>query len=74
MSQDYQHWIGLKYVNDVDCLHDDCLDDSQILHQSQLPQGSRVVGPETMVTMDYNPDRLNVHIDHDCTVVRVHIG
>ncbi len=39
-----------------------------------LPPGTRIIAPDTAVTMDYRPERLN--IEHDATevVTRVYCG
>ncbi|EUC50210.1 hypothetical protein COCMIDRAFT_82678 [Bipolaris oryzae ATCC 44560] len=36
--------------------------------KTDLPEKHRVLGPDSMKTMDFNPDRLNVHVDEDGTV------
>ncbi|MCJ1329269.1 hypothetical protein MMC10_005948 [Thelotrema lepadinum] len=42
--------------------------------KKDLPKDHRVVGPDSMSTMDHNPDRLNVHTDADGTVKDVKFG
>ena len=39
-----------------------------------LPQVHRVIPPGAMVTKDWNPDRLNVHVKDDGTVSHVTHG
>ncbi|KAG7288190.1 hypothetical protein NEMBOFW57_007719 [Staphylotrichum longicolle] len=39
-----------------------------------LPQQTRVIEPGMMVTKDFNPDRLNVHVKEDGTVSHVSHG
>ncbi|KXJ91912.1 hypothetical protein Micbo1qcDRAFT_203954 [Microdochium bolleyi] len=39
--------------------------------KKDLPQNHRVIGPNSMVTMDFRPDRLNVHVKEDGTVHKV---
>lgn len=34
----------------------------------------RRIGPDTMVTMDYRTDRLNIHVDASGTIERVSCG
>lgn len=34
----------------------------------------RVIGPDTAVTMDYRPDRLNIEVGRDGTILRVYCG
>lgn len=42
--------------------------------QAQLPDSTRVVGPDSLVTQDYRPTRLNVAIDADGLITRVSCG
>lgn len=34
----------------------------------------RIIGPDTAVTMDFRPDRLNIEHDHDRIITRVFCG
>ncbi|KAE8320519.1 peptidase inhibitor I78 family-domain-containing protein [Aspergillus sergii] len=42
--------------------------------KKDLPQPHRIVKPGDMMTMDYKPERLNVHLDEKGTVHDVHFG
>ncbi|KAL2018499.1 hypothetical protein VTK56DRAFT_784 [Thermocarpiscus australiensis] len=42
--------------------------------KAELPQQARVIEPGMMVTKDFNPDRLNVHVKEDGTVSHVTHG
>ncbi|SPO04082.1 uncharacterized protein DNG_06765 [Cephalotrichum gorgonifer] len=42
--------------------------------KTELPQECRVIKPGMMVTKDFKPDRLNVHVDDEGTVSHVHHG
>lgn len=44
------------------------------VNESMFPQGSRVLRPGMVMTMDYRGDRLNVVIDDDGKVDRVYCG
>jgi len=46
----------------------------QEFRASDLPAGTRVLPPNSMMTMDFRPDRLNVHLDGTDTVVKVIMG
>lgn len=46
----------------------------QSFAKKDLPKTHRVLGPDDMKSMDHNPDRLNVHVDHDGTVRDVTYG
>lgn len=40
----------------------------------QLPEDARVIGPDTAVTQDYRPDRINVDVDADGNVTGIRCG
>jgi len=40
----------------------------------ELPQETRIIEPGMMVTKDFKPDRLNVHLKEDGTVSHVQHG
>ncbi|KAK4130647.1 hypothetical protein BT67DRAFT_429142 [Trichocladium antarcticum] len=42
--------------------------------KTELPQQTRVIEPGSMVTKDFNPERLNVHVKEDGTVSHVSHG
>ncbi|KAI0506558.1 hypothetical protein F5B22DRAFT_446683 [Xylaria bambusicola] len=42
--------------------------------KKDLPEKCRVITPGMMVTKDYRPDRLNVHVDEKGTVSHVQHG
>ena len=44
------------------------------IHNTPLPGGVRVIGPDTIVTFDYRTDRLNVAHDGYGTITRVYCG
>lgn len=44
------------------------------VNESMFPQGSRVLRPGMVMTMDYRGDRLNVVIDDNGKVDRVYCG
>ncbi|RFU74015.1 hypothetical protein TARUN_8243 [Trichoderma arundinaceum] len=39
-----------------------------------LPESHRIIKPGTMVTKDFRPDRLNIHLKDDGTVSHVQHG
>ncbi|KAJ1333964.1 Peptidase inhibitor I78 family [Microdochium nivale] len=39
--------------------------------KKDLPESHRIIHPGSMVTMDFRPDRLNVHVKEDGTVAKV---
>jgi len=48
-------------------------DKAYVLHE-YLPPHTRVLGPDSFATMDFNPERLNVHLDLEGFVQRVTFG
>jgi hypothetical protein len=46
----------------------------QTFCKTDLPQETRVIQPGMMVTKDFKPDRLNVHVNDDGTVSHVTHG
>jgi len=65
-------WVGKRYVDDRKAERHE--DDYNIVKHSDLPEGTRVLHPDSMWTMDYNPDRVNVHVDDDCIITKVRNG
>ena len=46
----------------------------QTFAKEDLPKEHRVVNDDSMMTMDHNPKRMNVHTDDDGTVRDVKFG
>jgi hypothetical protein len=46
----------------------------QTFAKNDLPKEHRVLKPDSMSTMDFKPDRLNIHVDDDGTVKKVSQG
>jgi len=46
----------------------------QTFAKKDLPEKHRVVKEGDMMTMDHNPDRLNIHVADDGTVTKVTHG
>lgn len=44
------------------------------LDRDDLPQPHRIIGPDTAVTMDFRPDRLNVEHDNARIITRIFCG
>ena len=49
-------------------------DTLQCFCKKDLPEQSRVIKPGSMVTKDFNPDRLNIHVNEEGTVTHVQQG
>ncbi|KAL2221306.1 peptidase inhibitor I78 family-domain-containing protein [Thermoascus aurantiacus ATCC 26904] len=48
--------------------------DANSFARKDLPESHRIIRPGDMVTMDYRPERLNVHVDDNGTVRDVRFG
>jgi len=48
--------------------------DNTSFSKKELPSNHRVVEGDSMMSMDHNPDRLNVHVDKDGTIKNVKFG
>lgn len=44
------------------------------IHEPSLPQPYRIIHPGQAVTMDYNPNRLNIQINEDGRVEEIECG
>ena len=44
------------------------------LNKSTLSRGTRIIHPDTVVTMDYSAQRLNIHVGKDGKISRVSCG
>jgi predicted AlkP superfamily phosphohydrolase/phosphomutase len=75
-----ESYVGKLYVDDTQQLVDGSgpdsaqSDKSTVVRRSELPENTRIIGPDTMVTMDYNEDRLNLTIDENNIVVKERHG
>lgn len=57
--EDLQHFVGQPRVN---------------VPRSAVPENYRVVGPNSVVTMDYRPDRLTIRVDENDVVESLACG
>ncbi|KAH8148608.1 uncharacterized protein LAJ45_07319 [Morchella importuna] len=66
-----EHWeaklLGKKVV-------DGAVSEASTFSKNDLPSGHRVLGKDSMMTLDYRPERLNVHVDEDGTCNRISMG
>ncbi|KAI9331392.1 hypothetical protein BD770DRAFT_403531 [Pilaira anomala] len=46
----------------------------EYIRKKDLPQPNRILPPNSIMTMDYRPDRLNIHVDHTMRVTSVNQG
>lgn len=73
-------YVGKLYVDDRKDLVENTSPDStqsdkdKVVRHTELPEGTRIITPDTMVTMDFRQDRLNLHIDEDNKVVKQRMG
>ncbi|KAI8082852.1 uncharacterized protein BX664DRAFT_339218 [Halteromyces radiatus] len=50
------------------------LPEDKIVRKKDLPQFHRVLAPNSIMTMDYRPERLNIHVDANQQVKGVNYG
>ncbi|KAI9292435.1 hypothetical protein K502DRAFT_80214 [Neoconidiobolus thromboides FSU 785] len=71
--QNIEHWeaklVGRKF-NEGESVSSG----SNQVTKQDLPDKHRVLKPDSMSTMDFVEDRLNVHIDHENIVTKVRYG
>jgi len=65
-SDDWQNKLMGKKLGDTN--------DNTTFAKQDLPKEHRVLGPDSMSTMDHKPERLNVHVDEQGTVTNVRYG
>lgn len=76
-SQQHQDWVGKTYVDDrAELVSPDArqTNKSEVVRHSELPEGTRVIDKDTMVTMDYREDRWNLYVDENKKVTKVKRG
>ena len=73
---DIPSYIGKIYINDEKLIESDAskMNTDMIVRQSELPKNARVIFPDSMVTMDFDEKRINLHLDKDNTVIRQRMG
>lgn len=77
---DITSYVGKRYIDDRNDLVDDNApnstqtDKKNEVRHSELPEGTRVIGPDDFVTMDYREDRLNLHVDSESVVTKAKMG
>lgn len=64
-----KNYIGKKIVqNQKENINVNCI------KQSSLPTGTRLIKPDTMITMELVKDRLNLYLDDHNVVIKQTIG
>ncbi|KAI9248832.1 hypothetical protein BDA99DRAFT_445938 [Phascolomyces articulosus] len=63
--------VGKKILKDNE---ETALSSDQFVRESELPKLRRVLPPNGVMTMDYRPERLNIHLDHNQKVQSVNFG
>jgi hypothetical protein len=73
VAPDYDQWIGKTLVLTGEADPADVPAD-HLVHERDIPKPYRIVRPGAFVTMDYAPDRLNVHVDDQNRITRINFG
>ncbi|GAA5808749.1 hypothetical protein MFLAVUS_002144 [Mucor flavus] len=74
-SNDCDGWrdklVGKVILNDDE---ETSLKTDECIRRKELPKPNRVLSPNSIMTMDYRPERLNIHVDHTMRVTGVNYG
>jgi hypothetical protein len=66
--------VGLRYLDTESEAMASSLPRDKTVTREQLPLVHRVIPPGSMVTMDYQTDRMNVYLDESDNVKKVKYG
>jgi hypothetical protein len=67
---EFSSWIGKTLVRKTEA---QAAVDGVVL-ETTIPQPYRVLLPDSMMTMDFNPERINVHVDDSNKIQKVRRG
>lgn len=70
---DHTNYVGKKYIDDRDQSTAQS-DPSKEVRHTELPEGTRIIHPDDMVTMDFREDRLNLYVDDNDIVTKQRCG
>lgn len=64
-----KNYIGKKIIQDEkENINVNCI------KQSSLPKNTRIINPNSMITMEFIKDRINLYIDNHNIVIKQTIG
>lgn len=66
-------YVGKVLVDDTQDIHSEA-DPAREVLKSQLPEGTRVIREGDFVTMDFDPERLNLYINDESVITRQRHG
>ncbi|TPX57641.1 hypothetical protein PhCBS80983_g03699 [Powellomyces hirtus] len=76
-AKDFEHLVGKHFADDkskADALVAKGIQKDKIVTKADLPESHRVLPPNSMMTMDFRPERLNVEVDANNVVKKVTMG
>jgi hypothetical protein len=73
VAPDYQQWVGRTLVRDGE-RPPVAVPADRLVHERDIPKPYRILTPGSFTTMEYVEDRLNLHVDEQGTITRVHFG
>ncbi|MGW7412831.1 I78 family peptidase inhibitor [Streptomyces sp. NPDC054863] len=73
VAPDYDQWVGRTLVRNGSPDPSDVPAD-RLVHERDIPKPYRIIPPGAMITQDYAPDRLNLHVDDRNTITRINFG
>ncbi|RHZ46557.1 hypothetical protein Glove_615g17 [Diversispora epigaea] len=66
--------VGKTLVRSKDISTASEVDNDKVVHETVLPEGKRIINKGMFVTMDWKPERLNVHLNEDDKIMSVNYG
>ncbi|CAM5315978.1 hypothetical protein GCM10010329_73880 [Streptomyces spiroverticillatus] len=73
VAPDYDQWIGKTLVRDGES-DPVGVPAERLVHERDIPEPYRIVRPGSILTQEYMPDRINVHVDDANRITRVTFG
>ncbi|MFJ6697635.1 I78 family peptidase inhibitor [Streptomyces sp. NPDC091272] len=73
VAPDYDQWVGRTLVP-TGSPDPSGVPAGRLVHERDIPEPYRIVAPDSFVTQEYSPDRLNLYVDDRNTITRVNFG
>lgn len=65
-DNELKSYVGKKYMDDTkDSIGDPIPNDAAFVHHSEMPEGTRIVRPNSIIRQDHCETRLNLYLDHN---------
>lgn len=73
VAPDYAQWVGRTLVRDG-ARPPAAVPAGRLVHERDIPKPYRIIAPGSFVTQEYQPDRLNLYLDDNGAITRIHFG